>query len=151
MVVPGCVNVFEVVLCFPNFLGCAGFPMFLIFLVYASLFAVVLSCGVCFGWIYVVLGCFTMFFAELFQLVLVVSTVLMLFQAVQIVYCLKSLWFVPSFYVVFKYFKVVSGGIRWFWFFEVREEMSAPSAAVLRLSAITPQQLHHPDNHAKRF
>ena len=34
----------------------------LVFLVYASLFAVVLSCGVCFGWIYVVLGCFTMFF-----------------------------------------------------------------------------------------
>ena len=58
---------------------------------------------------------YDVFFAELFQLVLVVSTVLMLFQAVQIVYCLKSLWFVPSFYVVFKYFKVVSGGIRWFW------------------------------------
>ena len=36
-------------------------------------------------------------------------------------------------------------------FFDVREEMSAQSAAVWRVSATTPQQHHHPDKPAKRF
>ena len=38
-----------------------------------------------------------------------------------------------------------------FGFFEMREEMSAPSAAVWRVSATTSQQHHHLDNPAKRF
>ena len=36
-------------------------------------------------------------------------------------------------------------------FFDMREEMSAQSVAVWRLSATTPQQHHHPDKPAKRL
>ena len=50
----------------------------------------------------------------------------------------------------FLFFLVIFGGVRWF-FFDVREEMSAPSATVLRLSATAPQQHHSLDHLATLF
>ena len=77
----------------------------------------------------------------------------MFFLAVQVVLTyLTSLWFVLGCFiwvsVMVGQFYVVFGGFR---FIEVGEEVNAPSAAVWRVSATTPQQHHHLDNPAKRF
>ena len=56
-------------LVFSNCFQCFGF-----LLVSSSLSAVVLSCGVCLEWFYVVLGCFAMFLVSCFNWCFVVSS-----------------------------------------------------------------------------
>ena len=90
----------------------------------------------CFGWFYVVLGCFTMFLVSCFNLCLVVSTDLNVVSG-----CSNCLLFeIAVIHSTSFLGGVFSGGVRWF-FFDVRE-MSALSAAVLRLAAKAPQQHH---------
>ena len=105
----------------------------------------------CLRWFYVVLGCFTIFFGELFQLVF--SCFIFLNVVSGCSNCLLfeiSRLFVPNCFMSFSVgFRVVLGGVRFF--FCAREEMSALSARVWRVSATTPQQHGHPENRAKRF
>ena len=58
-------------LCLLVFSDC--FPCFCFLLVSSSLIVVVLGCGMCFGWFYVVLGCFTILLVSRSNWCLVVS------------------------------------------------------------------------------
>ena len=76
-VVLTCLRLFSVLQIFLVVLACVLklFPMFLTSsCVFQLDFGCFLSCGVCFGWFYIVLGCFAMFLVSCFNWCLVVST-----------------------------------------------------------------------------
>ena len=113
---------------------------------------VVAECVLCCGWFLRCSWLFYDMFGELFQLMFSCFNFLNVVSGCSTCLLFEiSLWFVPHcFMLVFGEFRVVLGGVRWF-FFDEREEMSALSARVWRVSATTPQQHQHPDNRAKRF
>ena len=99
-------------------------------------FFVLAECVMCFGWVY--FFCFTIFLVSCFNWCLDVSIFECCFQAAQTVYCLKyrsDLFHIVLFWF-FSGFRVLSGGVRWF-FFDVKEEMSAISGGLWRVSVIT--------------
>ena len=115
---------FEVVLCFPIILGCAGLfsrvvHHVFVFFVSSSLTAVASDCGGCFSWFYVVLSCFTMFFGELLQLMFCCFKVLNIVSK-----CMKSLWFGLGCFLLFS---LISDRLRMFQCFFCSKHVRSPN------------------------